>query len=512
MKISKQYYTLLLVLLAFAIALKVVVPYAVKSHINKVLALNKDYVGKVEEVDVSFFGSVWEIKNFNLHKSDESEKFRFKLASLNLEGVNLYKLLFKDELHLKNLELDYPELRLKDNVNDKGTKNNFKLPFRNFTASSFKINNGVFLEYESEFDTLVSFTIPRLVFSEMVVEEGKQFVFKSASQLDALVVNDFYSKLNGFENLRTKIIEFDKDFATIENLTIKTKYSKEELSTRISKERDYFDFSLKKLRMEGVDYSFVNRNSELSINTTAINNFSFEAYRDKLLKDDITTKSFYGEMLRSIPFNIDIDTISLKEGNLIYTEKIDLSHEPSKLHFANLEGKITNFSNFKDIEIHTKLKADLMHEAPIFLNYHINPTHTDDRFLMSGNIKNFDAMLVDEFLRTTMQATAKGKVDQMYFTFSGDKNNATGDLKMKYEDFELKILQKDLLKINKVLSFVGNLFVNDGSDGDAEGYRYGNIYTEPDLNKSFPNYVWVCIRDGMIKTVTGNGKKDKDDE
>ncbi len=49
----------------------------------------------------------------------------------------------------------------------------------------------------------------------------------------------------------------------------------------------------------------------------------------------------------------------------------------------------------------------------------------------------------------------------MYFTFYGDINESKGEMKMKYEDFKFKILRKNSFKINKVLTAIGNIFVND---------------------------------------------------
>jgi hypothetical protein len=101
----------------------------------------------------------------------------------------------------------------------------------------------------------------------------------------------------------------------------------------------------------------------------------------------------------------------------------------------------------------------------------------------------------------------KGKVNELYFTAYGNRNFANGTMKMKYEDLEFELLKKDRLKINKVLSAIGNLFINDGSDADAQGYRYGAIEVERDPSKSLFNYFWSCTQDGLLSTIMGDGKK-----
>lgn len=96
----------------------------------------------------------------------------------------------------------------------------------------------------------------------------------------------------------------------------------------------------------------------------------------------------------------------------------------------------------------------------------------------------------------------------MYFTISGDAISSTGDIKMKYEDFEFAVLKKDRLGVNKFLTFLGNLFINDGSNSDAAGFRYGHIEATRDPTKSFFNYLWLNVQDGMVNTMLGKGKKD----
>ena len=61
--------------------------------------------------------------------------------------------------------------------------------------------------------------------------------------------------------------------------------------------------------------------------------------------------------------------------------------------------------------------------------------------------------------------------------------------------------------VNKFLTTIGNLFVNDGSKTDEDGYRHGTINVNRNQTKSFFNYLWLNVQDGLISTLTGNGEK-----
>src|SRR5690606_31691619 len=112
------------------------------------------------------------------------------------------------------------------------------------------------------------------------------------------------------------------------------------------------------------------------------------------------------------------------------------------------------------------------------------------------------------FFEPNLHIQVEGTINQMYYTFSGNNVMSKGDIKMKYEDFKFNILDKDRLKINKLLTAIGNIFLNDGSKTDPNGFRYGNMEVERQTNKSFYNYLWLNIREGMLNTITGNGKKE----
>lgn len=126
--------------------------------------------------------------------------------------------------------------------------------------------------------------------------------------------------------------------------------------------------------------------------------------------------------------------------------------------------------------------------------------------MVSGQFKNFNAKIANTFFESNLNAKAEGKIEQIYFTFNGNNFNSEGDLKMKYEDFKFEILNKKN-KVNKLLTTIGNLFINDGSKTDKDGYRHDKIAVERTKNKSFFNYLWINVEDGLISTLTGDGEK-----
>ncbi|WP_347343954.1 hypothetical protein [Maribacter aestuarii] len=158
--------------------------------------------------------------------------------------------------------------------------------------------------------------------------------------------------------------------------------------------------------------------------------------------------------------------------------------------------------------MHIVLKSDLMGEGKLNFDWSFKVNDPDERFLVQGSLSNFDTTSLNDFLVPSLNVKTEGQIEQLYFTISGDEYVANGDVKMRYNDFKFKILEKDGLGINKVLTFIGNLFIDDGSKTDENGYRYGAIENvERNQKKSFFNFLWISLQEGLLHLLSGNGKK-----
>ena len=149
-----------------------------------------------------------------------------------------------------------------------------------------------------------------------------------------------------------------------------------------------------------------------------------------------------------------------------------------------------------------------MGKSPVTLTTEFSPDGTSD-FTAKGTVKNFKGNYINEFLETNLRTRIKGDLDNVYFTISGNDNAASGDIKMKYNDLKLEILKKNILEVNNFLTTIGNILIPKNDKKDSDGYRYGTINVERDQTKSFFNFLWISLRDGMKNTITGKDSNKK---
>ncbi len=452
------------------------------------------------------------IQNPIIHSYSKDSLYytKIKLEKISISGFDYFSYFTKKEIHISNITLKEPTIYEYSNPrNNNVCKKIIKKPeFSSFTVDELTVQNGEVYWYERPTNTL-KLNIKKLNIKIIGLGTDHHFLLKKIPfyyrDINASFKESNFA-LNEFENLTIDSLNFDKKNVLFKKIEIKNKYNKHVLSNKLYKERDHISLSIPILELYNYQYS----NNEISLFFTAdsskITQPVLELYRDKLVLDNETYKPLYGKMLQQLNFNIDIPKIRITDGFVGYEELVNPQTEPGRIYFDNINMWMS-LSNLKrkNETIKVTSKASFMGETDVTLDFKTNATYNN--FTVSGNFKNFTTKSINSFLENNLRSRAKGKVIEAFFTISGNDKRSIGDIKMKYQDFEFVILKKDSLKINKTLTAIANLFVNDGSKTDDNGYRFGKIKVERDQTKSFFNFLWISIRNGLKDVVSGNGKK-----
>lgn len=316
--------------------------------------------------------------------------------------------------------------------------------------------------------------------------------------------------LGPFETLSIKACTVAGEELSLKQLLLKSKYTRQELSKRLNKEHDHIQLSIAEVASSKIDFGFNVERFFLRAQALDIHDPNLVVYRDKLVKDDWEKKRLYSKMIRELPVDLDISQTRITNGEIAYSELVQEGGKPGQLTFTHLDATLNNISNTYEPGNKTKIEisSKLMGHAPIYLYWDFDYNDNSDAFFLRGVVRDFKSRSINEFLIPNLRSKAEGDIKELYFTISGDAISAGGDMKMKYEDFRFEVLKKDRLGVNKLLTFIGNIFTNDGSNTDKEGYRYGSVYAERDVTKSFFNYLWLNVKDGIVDTLTGDGEKD----
>ncbi|GGX04859.1 hypothetical protein GCM10007384_03100 [Aquimarina muelleri] len=449
----------------------------------------------------------------HFYSKDSLHYTKIKLEELSVLRFEYLPYITKKNIRISNVTLKEPEIYKYSNTNISSiSKKSIKNPgFSSFNINELTIQNGKISVFEKPSNTL---KLDIKKFNIKITDFGtdnhtllKKIPFRYHN------INANFKKLNvilnQFDNLIIDDIYFDKNNVLAKKVEIKTKYDKRNLSNKIQTERDHVYLSIPVLELYNYHYYSNNKgNLFFKADSSKIKQPILELYRDKLIPDNKTYKPLYGKMLKQLNFNIHIPKIEVIDGFVGYEELVHYHTEAGRIYFENINTSIAlSSANKKNENIKINSSAVFMGEAAVALDLRFKTETTQDNFTASGSFKNFTSKSINSFLENNLRSRAKGKVSEAYFTISGNDKRSIGDMKMKYQDFEFVILKKDALKINKTFTALANLLVNDGSKTDSNGYRFGKIEIERDQTKSFFNFLWISIRDGLKDVVAGNGKK-----
>ncbi|MEQ8220286.1 MAG: hypothetical protein RH981_18775 [Arenibacter sp.] len=450
-----------------------------------------------------------------LERDANTRKAGMRLEAINLKGIGYYQALFGNKISFREIRLLKPiaeYYQSEHQVENDGIVTNDSANERTLSIAQLSIVDGEFRILGKGGDSKVfsvenlNLSLENLILDKETIERKIPFSYGDYDLSSGMI----YADLGPYEALTLSGTNIKNKELQLINLSLKSKYNKIVLSRKLNKEHDYIDLEIPELRMVNMDFGFNVDQFFLNSTSLVIQKPKMEIYRDKLVQDDFKQKRLYSRMLREVPFDLNVSTIKINDGYIAYSELVKSGTVPGEIVFADLEAIISNVSNTYENGEKTEIKtmALLMGEAPIELTWNFDTNKENDAFFVSGVVTNFKSESINQFLRSNLRTEAEGDVQELYFTVSGDAMSSSGDMKMNYEDFRFTVLKKDRAGVNKLLTFVGNIFTNDGSKTDKTGYRYGEIYAERDNTKSFFNYLWLNVKDGIVNTLTGNGKKE----
>ena len=439
-----------------------------------------------------------------------------ELDTLKISGFGLWRYLFKDHIHVDKIQLRSPKVLY--NHNNQIAKNrDEKAPLdplkQEIKIDQFNIQNAEISIREMPTDSLM-FHTERLTANVMDIRlDSVSIKQRIPFNYDAynLTFKDVFYSMGEFENLTLASVNITQDKAELDQLKLFTKYSKAKFDQMLSIERDHFDVSMASLIIENqkfgyeMDSVFYFKSPKIRLHSPTMH-----IYRNKLIADDLTSKNLYGSILRALNFNLTLRTIFLENATIVYSEKVNPDMGAGDLSFTKLNAEINNISNTYSESEKTTLDIDaiFMARTPLKVQWEFDVNNRHDAFLFKVDLGKLPSPDLNPFSQPNLKVKLEGELLQTYATVSGDSNTSRVDMRAKYEDFKVEILDGDGKKKNKVLSAIANLFIAKDSDKASDGFREGNKEgIKRDHTKSIFNFLWISIKAGLVSVLTGDGKK-----
>ncbi len=465
----------------------------------------------------SFEGSL-NITNASLiikNKGNGIKHTFINVENLKITDISYWDYLINGEINIESISIDKPTMayykdRIKPNK-DSIRKGIFEI-YKPINIDKVIINNTKFAIYEEGKDSTKLYTKGLSIEVDGIKMDAKTHLNKIPFEYSNVKAKSdtVFVKVSPFENLTVRDFSIENNTADFDNLELKTKYSKKELSKVIAIEQDYYNLTLKSLSVEDFDFGFNHNRFFAKSKKISLATPSLEVYRDKLVADNNKPKSLYSKMLRNLPFDLTVDSLKIFDAKIKYEERVKKENMGGTLNFEKLEAAISNVSNtYKEpIKTTIKVNADFMEHTPIAIDWEFDVQNKNDQFLFKANIGPLVAEKMNSFTEPNLKVKLEGNTTKTYFTIDGNNDTSTIDMKINYSDFEVSILRKNGKGKNKFLSAIANIFLSKNSDAKNTNYREGIATATRDKTKSVFNFLWINLKNALIKTMLGGNKND----
>lgn len=365
------------------------------------------------------------------------------------------------------------------------------------------INGGEFKMQENDtainslFLNLDRLYLQEVVYSEEYRKEKLPFGYQQAS----LKGDSLYYDMNEEHYISLKDLHLENEELSFVQFKITPKHSRAEFSRRIPYAKDQVVMELEGFRMQEFKWEFQNDTLLIKSALTKLEGMDLNLYRNKLLPEDPNFKPLYSEMLRELGMKLKLDSLQVDNSQIVYEEQVREDRGPGKVSFQNVEASIKDLTNYnmdKEDFSRTRViaKALFMGQAQLELNWEFDVSNTRDEFTATGHLAGISANAMNSFIKPAMNVEVEGEIKSIFYNFYGNNYQANGDMQLSYKDFKLNILDKDGNEKRSFFSDLANIFIKN--DAVNEDVAREEIQVERLQNKSFWNFLWLCIRDGAF--------------
>lgn|SRR5690554_297951 len=474
--------------------------------------LPENMVRTYDNITLEAFTGTLSILNASLiinNKEDDVEHTFIQVERLKIADISYWEYLFNNQIHIGSILVENPTLAYHQDKR-KPSKDTVRKPVaeihKPIRVDFVKISNTKLAIYEDEKDSTKVYTKNLNIVVEGIEIDNKTVLQKIPLKYKHVKAKSdtAFVKVGPYENLIVDQFLIEDHKATFEDVQLKTKYSKKELSNIIRVERDHYDLSIPILSVNNFNLRF--RDDERFFATShkiTINRPIFDVYRDKLIEDDETFKPLYARSLRNLPFDLTVDSIEIKDANIKYTERTQAENQGGSVSFKDLNAHIMHVSNTGNTPEKTEIAVEalFMDQAPLQATWTFDVQNKNDSFLFEGELDNLDVKRMNAFTEPNLRIALEGAIHKTYFTIDGNNDNSTTNMRMNFSDFKVDFLKKESEKTRKLLSEATNLFINHNGKNKEGSFKNGTGKTDRNKTQSAFNQLWISIQSALLKII-----------
>lgn len=473
----------------------------------------------LEELSVSLLAGGAEIRNLNLSPADTTlSRPNLSVESLEIRGFAWLPFLLRGDLHLDEVRLIGPQLRITAGdttlallaQQERGTKlsepmrtvvERFHMEdgslrlFRPDSANSFAEMNDLTLNAN---DLLLGGRITPESFLSNLTEasiQSGEVRFRSESGMYTLSADG-------------ALFSLDEQKFVVDSLRLTPNYPKYNFSRQHGRQVDRMELLVDQITFTGLDSEMLFHGG-LFASGLEIRHARFDAFRNKdLPRGPRRNKEFPHVSFLKMPVPVTIDTVSILESDILYTQHhVGVSH-PGTVSFLNTNGTLLNLTNDpialnRNSLMTLDLTTEVMGSTLLSATFDF-PLHSDGQHTARGRLERMEVNDLNPILEPVGLVRAeRGLIHSMEFEMDLRPERSTGWVELVYSDLRIDLLRPENVddgRYRRIISWAANhLKIKDNNDEIP--YRRGEISYQRIERKSIFNYWWKSLSSGLKENV-----------
>ena len=507
---------------------------------------------KFSELNFSLFSGNVQVKNLELIpdtatynkfialKKAPDNLFHVKIKELNILNIAVSTALFQKKLSVDSIKIDQPELTVvnknqpyNDTVKKENPQNLYPLIKKVFkkveikdislTNSTFELTDKNSKEVEHTALDHVNIDVKEVLIDSLSGKDKSRFY--SSKSMALRLSNYKLATSDSLYYLTVKDLSFStqKHQLLLNNIAFTPRYSKSGFYEKVKLSKDRYDLKFNTVSINDIDLQRLVNKQQFFSSSANISNADIEVYNNNAYPNDKSEKphwdNFPHQQLQKVAAELKIDTLNLKNINVIYAEADKGSKQTGSISFNNISGQILNITNDSLAKVNNKyatarLTTRILNAADLTAQFKFDLASKNGAFSFLGELGALNGVIFNQItVPLGMVKINSLAIQRLTFSSTADDYHASGQMKLYYTNLNLELLKKKKgekqLDKKGFISALANMFIIKSDNPDKNNnFRTGLINYKRPIKILFFNFLWKSLFTGIKSSAGLSAKKD----
>jgi hypothetical protein len=318
-------------------------------------------------------------------------------------------------------------------------------------------------------------------------------------------------------NIGSVTVKVPQQAVSLQNVSFKTKLSKEAFQKKIKTRKEIYDVSVPSIAIENMHWWDLLNEEQIEADAITISGLKLKVYLDRTPPPSSKMGNFPNQMLMKMAMKIAVSKLKIQNMEVAYTEFNPKSAQEGTVVLDKINMAMTGLNNTVDKMAKSRslaitASARFMRTVPMNAYFSLDLVqHKKGAFSAKLSVDGFDATLINSFAGPLGLVNVKeGSLQKVELNMSGDEMKATSSVLVLYKDLNVALLEKEsgkqALDKKDVTSVLANVIIKNSNPKGGKDPRRENGEFVRDPDAGFLNLVWKAGLVGILKTIGAPAK------